>query len=138
MSNEANTGITAIQAFLDLVPTKTTTEPAPVVANTEPVTHVQDDYEFARESLRDLIRTGTKVFKEAADIAEAGQDADHFEVAGTLLNGLVSANKELLNLSGVHQKVTGASTKGPEKVTNNLFVGSTEELLKIMKEKKKP
>ncbi len=102
-----------------------------------PVSHVQDDYEFARRQLRDLILNGTTLLNDASNLASTGQRADHYEVASNILGQMINANKELLSLSATHQKVTGAGTKTAKVHNTAVFVGTTQELLDMMKSAKK-
>lgn len=99
----------------------------------EPKNHAQDDYDFARKQLRDLIINGTTLLADASNLASQGQQPEHFEVASNILGQMISANKELLGLSATHQKITGAGKQEQKVTNNNLFVGSPAELLKLMK-----
>jgi hypothetical protein len=69
--------------------------------------------------------------KSAADYEFARQN-----ITDAIVKGVVDANKELLALSKQQQEITtaGKPAQGPAgKTTNNLFVGSTADLLRMLK-----
>ena len=94
-----------------------------------PVVIKNNDYEFARENLHDAIGKGSKALEELCDVANASQHPRAYEVVSTLIKTLSDANLNLLNLE---KEEDG----GPNKVTNNLFVGSTADLQKIINPRK--
>jgi hypothetical protein len=67
------------------------------------------------------------------EIAKSSQQARSFEVVATLISTLSTANKDLLDLNKKYKDLSGELT--PRNVTNNLFVGSTSELLQALKNK---
>lgn len=100
--------------------------------------HAQEDYEFARRNLRDLITKGVNLLDDASACASSGNQPEHYETAASILNGLISANKELLGLSSTHKKITGAGIAQEKNITNNnLFVGSSSDLLKMIRNHEK-
>lgn len=94
-----------------------------------------DDYEYARQNLYDLIEKGQDALEELIDIAKQSQQARVFEVATNLIKTMAETNKDLMNLAKTKKEVDGeVPQKGGDKtVNNNLFVGSTSELLKMIK-----
>ena len=118
-------------------------EPQEIVVyaqNTSP-DKVEDDYEFARTNLRTLITDGMKSVKEVSDLAAQAQDSRAFEVAGNFLNGVVDAHNKLLHLSKQVKDIkkdSGAkpSTGAQGEVTNNILVGSSAQLLKMIRSEK--
>lgn len=94
-----------------------------------------DDYEYARNNLRDMIDHSKLALDELYNIASVTEAPRAFEVYSTLIKSTVEANKELLDL---HHKKKGLQDEENAKtqVTNNsLFVGSTTELMKIINNK---
>ena len=99
------------------------------------------DFQYARENLYNLIERGQDGLDELLEIAKASQHPRAFEVVGQLVDKLTTTNKELLNL---HKSKKDIKTEkgGPTSVNNNLFVGSTADLQiflkkeKVIKEKK--
>lgn len=93
-----------------------------------------NDYEYARRNLYDLIEKGHDALEEIIDIAKQSQQARAFEVATNLIKTMAETNKDLMNLAKAQKELTQESPSSDGKtVNNNLFVGSTSELLKMIK-----
>ena len=99
---------------------------------------IQDDYDFRRETLYQLIGTG----KDAMDnLLQLAKESDHpraYEVFGQLLRSNADLVKELTQLQIEMNKIENEKGgKGPNKVVNNnsVFVGNTNELLEMLKGK---
>ena len=72
------------------------------------------------------------------EIAKSSEHARHFEVASQLIKNLGDTNEKLLKLQQTKKELTKEKTNtGPNNVSNNLFVGSTSELLKMLKNNNK-
>jgi len=93
----------------------------------------QKDYEYSRGQLYSLISKG----QEAVDgILEIAQESGHpraFEVAGQLIKSVADTTDKLIDLQK-KMKDLEAPQKGPTTVNNSLFVGSTAELSKLIKQ----
>ena len=94
----------------------------------------ESDYEYARRNLYDIIENGQRALDDMIDFAKQAQHPRAYEVVGTLINNLVDANQKLLHLSKQVKDIRAKENKeSPDSVTNNLFVGSTAELQKLLK-----
>lgn len=94
------------------------------------------DFTTARANLLRLIESGTVSLEKLTEIAAQSQHPRAFEVVSTMINTLINANKELLELQTKIREISAADTSSgnnPQVVNNNLFVGSTQELLKALK-----
>lgn len=93
----------------------------------------QKDYEYSRSHLYSLISKG----QEAVDgILEIAQESGHpraFEVAGQLIKSVADTTDKLIDLQKKMRDLD-APQKGPTTVNNSLFVGSTAELSKLIKQ----
>lgn len=98
-----------------------------------------NDYEYARQNIYSIIETGANALDELAQVAAQTQHPRAFEVLATMVKTLVDANKDLLNIKKTKIEIQKAA-EGPveglgnNKVQNNLFVGSTAELQKFLKD----
>jgi hypothetical protein len=54
-----------------------------------------------------------------------------------LIKTLTDANKDLLEVQSKVKKLKEETNKGPNNVTNALFIGNTTELQKMIKDRKK-
>ena len=91
------------------------------------------DFQYARENLYNLIERGNDGLEELLEIAKQSEHPRAFEVVGQMIDKLTTTNKELLNLHKTKKDIS--TEKGPTNVTNALFVGSTAELQKMLKDK---
>lgn len=94
-------------------------------------TNVENDYHFARCNITNIIQKGQEALDGILEVAERSQHPRGYEVAATLIKTLSDANKDLLELA--KQKKAIEKEEQPQNVTNNLFVGSTAELQKLIK-----
>jgi hypothetical protein len=93
------------------------------------------DFELARTNLHEVINTGLESLQKLSMIAEQSQHPRAFEVIAKLIDSITTASKDLLELQKSVREIQGAdrpATGGS--VTNNLFVGSTAELQKVLKQ----
>jgi len=95
-----------------------------------------DDVNHARTNIRDLIYRGTSSLEDLLDVARASEHPRAYEVAAGFIKTLVDANKELAELKFKEDKIVSDKNVVDNRSINNFFVGSTTELLKMMKNAK--
>ena len=94
---------------------------------------ISKDYDFARQNLYDVIDKGNQALDYMLELAKESEHPRAFEVVGQLTKTLVDANNNLLD---IQKKVKELSkTESPKSVTNALFVGSTNDLQRLLKAK---
>lgn len=93
-----------------------------------------NDYEYARRNMYDILEKGSTALEDMLDIARQSESARAFEVVTNLIKTLAETNKDLLELAKKDKEINKVE-EGPDKVVtnNNLFVGSSAELLKMIK-----
>ena len=98
---------------------------------------LNDAYQQSKENLQEIIDQGKDAMDEILQIAKAGQHPRAFEVYGTLMKNMVDANKELLNIQKQMREMdkSAAKKEGDTKIDKAIFVGSTAELSKLLKNK---
>lgn len=89
------------------------------------------DYTWTRENIMSLIQTGQNSLEELFEIARQSQNPRAFEVISELIKTVANANKSLLDLH--RQRKNHDPNAGPGTVNNNLFVGSTADLMSLIK-----
>ena len=93
---------------------------------------VQDDYEYARSNLYSLVDKGQEAVNGALDLAMSPDHPRAYEVAGQLIKNVGDVADKLMALQKDRKNVKEESAK--KVVTNNsLFVGSTADLQKMLK-----
>ena len=137
-----------IEKHLDLVEHNKTYYTEAEVLNTSVVLPVlvgeeekDTDFRYARENMYHIIERGRDAMDELLEIAKAEESPRAFEVFGQLLKNMTDTQEKLMELhrkkqiienNGERQEVTKA-----QNVTNAIFVGSTAELLKLVKKETK-
>ena len=110
-----------------------------------PVTNNDDnennDFKYARENLYHIIERGRDAMDELLEIAKAEESPRAFEVFGQLLKNMTDSQEKLMELHQKKQKLENVGDRQEvtkaQNVTNALFVGSTAELLKLVKKETK-
>ena len=97
---------------------------------------LDNDYKYARESMYNIIERGQDAIDELLQDARDSGNARMYEVVGQLIKTVGEQNKDLVNLHKQVKDITNEQKASPNNVTNALFVGSTAELQKMLKDKK--
>ena len=117
----------------DIVPTETTE-----VGITKPEKHnrtdIERDYEYTRGNLYSIIEKGQEAIDGILELAQDSEMPRAYEVAGQLIKSVSDATDKLMDLQKKLKDVEEDKvSKGPNTVNNALFVGSTAELQKLLK-----
>ena len=94
----------------------------------------QKDYEYTRAELYSLIDQGQEAVKGALEVAQESGHPRAYEVAVAAMKHVADMTEKLQDL---HKKMKDLDEEiqGPKNVTNNaMFVGSTAELQKMLKQ----
>ena len=95
---------------------------------------LEKDYEYTRGELYSLIDQGQEAVRGALEVAQESGHPRAYEVAVAAMKHVADMTEKLQDL---HKKMKDLDeeAKGPSKVTNNaMFVGSTSELQKMLKQ----
>ena len=95
------------------------------------------DYEYTRANLYSLIEKGQEAINGIMELAGEGGSPRAYEVAGQLIKSVADTTDKLIDLQKKLKDVEEdvGNNKGPNTVTNNaVFVGSTSELQKLLKQ----
>ena len=122
-----------VESIEDVTPKPDVKKPPKKV---EAIDQVQDDYEYARGNLYALVDKGQEAVNGALDLAMSSDHPRAYEVAGQLIKHVGDVADKLMALQKDKKNVKEESAK--KVVTNNsLFVGSTADLQKMLKEASK-
>ena len=94
------------------------------------------DYKYSRENFYNLIERGQDAIDGIITLAKESEHPRTYEVAGQLIKNVAEVTEKLGDLHLKMQKLKELPDKGPKNVTNALFVGSTTELQKMLKNNK--
>jgi hypothetical protein len=97
---------------------------------------ITKDYEYTRGNLYSLIEKGQEAINSVLELAQETEQPRAYEVVGQLIKNVADATDKLLDLQKKLKDIDDTKTKGPTTVNNALYVGSTAELLKLIKQNK--
>ena len=95
---------------------------------------IQQDYETSRAQLHNLVMKGQEAVDGILDVARASDHPRAYEVAATTIKAVGDVTDKLIDLQTKMKELDKEDKKGPSNVTNALFVGSTSELQKLLKQ----
>lgn len=96
---------------------------------------IKKDYEYTRANLYSLIEKGQEAINGIMELAGDGGSPRAYEVAGQLIKSVADTTDKLIDLQKKLKDVEDESVKTTNNVTNNaVFVGSTSELSKLLKQ----
>lgn len=97
------------------------------------------DFETARANVLNIIENGQEAIYKLGQIAESSQHPRAFEVLAKLMDTTLQANKDLMELQTKIRQISAVDAPTNEHaktINNNLFVGSTAELQKVIENMK--
>ena len=95
---------------------------------------LKKDYEYTRGNLYSIIEKGQEALNGILQLAQESEMPRAYEVAGQLIKNVADATDKLIDLQKKLKDIDEQKVKGPTNVTNALFVGSTAELSKLLKQ----
>ena len=127
--NKLNNNLSEI---LDVEPIKVTNN---IVV--EPLNDIDDDAEFARQNIRCLIEKGNDAMEGILNVAKASDHPRAYEVASNMLKHLTDMNKDLMEIQKRKKDLQPkeSSPQGGINVDKAVFIGSTKELIKALRQK---
>jgi hypothetical protein len=93
-----------------------------------------DAYQQSKENLQGILDQGQEAMYEILEIAKAGQHPRAFEVYSGLLKNMVEANDKLLSIQKQMREMDKKKEVNNTTIDKAIFVGSTSELAKFLKD----
>ena len=132
MSNSIDKALGVIESLPLKIPTQEIVNKVPdELAGDE----VDADYKYQRENFYRLVEQGSTAIEGILELAREGEHPRAYEVAGNLIKQVSEVTEKLGDLQEKMRKLKEVPNNAPKSVTNALFVGSTAELQKMLKEK---
>ena len=113
----------------DIVPTKKVSPPKEV----SKINEIEKDYEYTRANLYSIIEKGQEAINGILDVAQGSDHPRAYEVAGQLIKSVGDTTDKLIDLQTKMKELKKEEKDSPKTVNNALFVGSTSELSKLLK-----
>ena len=115
----------------DVVPIK---KESPKKDDRVKINEIEKDYEYTRANLYSIIEKGQEAINGIMEVAGESASPRAYEVAGQLIKSVSDATDKLMDLQKKLKDVNEEQQqKGPSTVNNALFVGSTADLTKLLK-----
>jgi hypothetical protein len=96
---------------------------------------IKKDYDYTRGNLYSIIEKGQEAINSILELAQESEMPRAYEVAGQLIKNVSDATDKLMDLQKkVKDLEKEEDVKGPTTVNNALFVGSTADLQKLIKQ----
>jgi cell division septum initiation protein DivIVA len=100
------------------------------------ISDIKKDYEYSRGNFYSIIEKGQEAINSVLELAQETESPRAYEVVGQLIKNVSDATDKLMELQKKLKDIEEVkSSNGPTNVTNALFVGSTAELSKLLKNK---
>ena len=96
---------------------------------------IEDDYKYQRDNFYNLVEKGSAAIDGILELAKESEHPRTYEVAGQLIKNVAEVTEKLGDLQEKMRKLKEVPNNAPKNVTNALFVGSTKELQKMLKDK---
>jgi len=117
---------------------KTSQEVSTIAPIMETATDTQTDYDLTRQTIRALMRKGEEALDELLFVAKQSESPRAYEVVAGMIKNISEVTKELIDLQKKMKDLNEESLKstGGLNVQNAVFVGSTAELQKLIRQSK--
>ena len=99
----------------------------------------ENDFEYSRQIYHDLLAKGSEALEDMMEVARATEHPRAFEVLSGMMKNVADINGNLIDL---HKKKKDINKEDnpvalPGATTNNVFVGSTSDLQRMLADKMK-
>ena len=132
MNNEIDKALGVVQDIEFNPPVERKLNPIQVSNNEA---DIENDYAYQRQNFYNLVERGSDAIEGILELARESDAARAYEVAGNLIKQVAEVTEKLGDLQEKMKRLKEVPSNAPKNVTNALFVGSTAELQKMLKEK---
>lgn len=124
-----------MEDVFDIVPMEEEEQPKPEKVDVTSA-DIETDYKYARGELYELIQKGQVAIEELLDVARSSNHPRAYEVAFQGIKNVADITDKLSDLQKKMKDLGQEEKKGPTTVNNTMFVGSTADLAKMLKQAK--
>ena len=96
--------------------------------------NITNDYNYSRQTYYDLIEKGRESLDLIIEVARESEHPRAFEVLSGMIKNVSEVNDKLMDLNKKNKDISADDIKKIEATTNNLFVGSTAELQRMLQD----
>ena len=132
--NDALSEALGIENAVEIIPPQ---QPQPIINTPHEEDDIKADYNLSRRTFRDLINKGNDAMESLTDLAKESESPRAYEVLATMMRTVADTTKDLYDLQKKTKELSGQKKDDPTvNVDKAIFVGTTADLLKQIKEKK--
>ena len=124
----------AMEVETDIVPTEKVAKPEVVETSTKH--QLKKDYEYTRGNLYSLIEKGQEAVDGILELAQESDQPRAYEVAGQLIKHVGDVADKLVDLQKKVSDIEKPSKQEVKTTNNTMFVGSTADLAKFLKQQR--
>ena len=108
-------------------------KPKDIIVRDDTLDDIDSDYKFQRDNFYDLIARGQDAIDGILEVAKQSDHPRSYEVAGNLISQVAEVTEKLSRLQSSMKRLKEVPNNAPKNVTNALYVGSTAELQRMLK-----
>lgn len=97
---------------------------------------IKSDYEYSRETYYDLLEKGREAMEDMIHVARESEHPRAYEVLSNMIKNLSDVNDKLMDLNKKNKDINQVNQKQVEHQQNNIFLGSTADLQKMLQNEK--
>lgn len=99
---------------------------------------INDDYDYSRDTYYELLEKGKQSLDLMIEVARESEHPRAFEVLSNMVKNLADVNDKLMDLNKKNKEITKEEQEKVKQITNNnVFLGSTTELQKLLQNERK-
>ena len=97
--------------------------------------NIKSDYDYSRETYYDLLEKGRGSLEDMIEVAKASEHPRAYEVLSQMIKNISDVNDKLMDLNKKNKDINKEDVKEIAHTTNNnVFLGSTADLQKLLKQ----
>ena len=98
---------------------------------------IKDDYEYSRDTYYEILENGKESMQLMIEVARESEHPRAFEVLSTMMKNMADVNDKLMDLNKKNKDINQKEElKQLGSTTNNLFVGTTTDLQRLIQNEK--
>tara|TARA_B100000900_G_C19987481_1_gene476365 strand:- start:116 stop:451 length:336 start_codon:yes stop_codon:yes gene_type:complete len=94
---------------------------------------IKNDYDYSRETYYDLLEKGRSSLEDMIEVARSSEHPRAYEVLSGMIKNLSDVNDKLMDLNKKNKDINNEDIKQVANTTNNVFLGSTADLQRLLK-----
>jgi len=98
--------------------------------------NLKNDYDYSRETYYELIEKGKDALENMIEVARESEHPRAYEVLSGMIKNVSDVNDRLMDLNKKQKEINREEVKQVGNTTNNVFLGSTSDLQKLLQNDK--